>query len=460
MCSYALSFSSLFSLSLICIIHCACHHQNLQKTQNLSKQTQETLKPTALSTRFSSLEPAGVSPCLLKLVISLNDRDLSLSNEEKKNAQLAQSRSCASILDSLDSFPDGLVLWAQEHLSIGGVWADRTESSHELTLLAWNIPPSKQEELGKIVKLRWVKWTSQGIQQGISTQAPPPHSLTLTHLIKPAKPNAERGGWWAHLALWLPFDHLGYEFSLRHPQGWPVGSFGPPSFSEHTYASVKERRWWIPQALRHQGRVLYLSLTPSWAQLTRWAWTQLTDPLSAHPIDHRLQEGIDAALMGKNELNTWIQKRIRYHYSPLRRYQPRPPLQSLKLGYGDCKDLSALAHILLKYANHRSWFALTSQKPLLSSARSIPSMGWFDHVLLWTPSEQELEQINRQELVHPDSSQALHSSPLNSWFDATSPGGKVHALKGRWAYVLLNAQKGVWIQIGGLSLNGASPKPQ
>lgn len=371
---------------------------------------------------------------------------------------------CRASLEPLARRPGGLILWALERLSIGGAWGESTETSHELTLLIWDLREAElTPALGSLLGGRWLRWGAQGLERGSLDSAPPPGALSLLHLKRPARPSAERGGWWAHLGLWLPLDHLGYELSLTHPKGWPIGAFGPAPYVSRSHASRRERRWWIPSASHGQGRVLYLSLTPSWAQLTRWAWDQLMTPLKGVSLSAPLAEGVQAALSGPQTLDQWLKVRVRYHYSPLRRYQPRAPLQSLQLGHGDCKDLSALAHFLFKEAGQPSWFALSSQRPLLSSARDIPSMGWFDHVLLWTPSLEErraLEGHTGSPGSAGERDRALYSSPISSWFDPTGVGGSARALKGRWAYVILSAERGRWVQIGGLPLSGASPTPQ
>ena len=408
----------------------------------------------ALKERLKGLGPRQVA-CLAPLILALKVPELS-----GLSASASPLPSTAECLERLSSIAarGPLILWARELLSIGGAWGQDTESSHELALISIGLSAEQLSELGVSSELRWSAWRlGAGLRRGSSAEAPPPLALRYDRLTRPAKPRAERGGWWAHLGLWLPAPHLGYELIFTHPKGWPVGAFGPTPSAERSYASLRERRWWIPPARGAHGRVLYLSLTPSWRQLSRWVWAQLVAPIVSLPLDERLSDGVDAALSGRAALSHWIQRMTHYRYSPLRRYQPRTPLQSLRLGHGDCKDLSALAYVLLRAAGQPSWFALTSQRPLLASARAVPSMGWFDHVLLWTPTREERAALLEES---PSTEAPPVSSPLSSWFDPTAAQGRVQGMSGRWAYVLLGPERGRWLQIGGLSLSGASPKPQ
>jgi len=450
-----LSLALLFTLS--CLTS-GCTRQSMRASL-AEGASGSSVEPPPLADRLRPLG-LGVSRCLLHLVSELRAPGVELTAQERREASDAHPERCVPLLQRQPTLSHSLTLWATERLKLGGDWGDQAEASHTLRMLTWNLSAEElTADLGTLTGGRWVRWTRRGVERGTLEVAPPPGALSLLELKRPEKPSAERGGWWAHLGLWLPLEHLGYELSFTHPQGWPVGAFGPPPYAERRFASLKERRWWIPSSARAQGRVLYLSLTPSWAQLSRWAWTQLTEPLSGQRHHIALQEGVDAARASLKALDAWLKARVRYHYSPLRRYQPRPPLKSLLLGYGDCKDLSAIAHVALAEAGRPTWFALTSQRPILSSARSIPSMGWFDHVLLWAPSEEEL-RVSQLTKRAPNDARPLPSSPISAWFDPTGPSGSARALRGRWAYVLLSPNQGRWVQIGGLSLSGASPTPQ
>ena len=450
-------------LSLLCFFSLLSLVSGCTRHTLKSPPAQATSDSSAAPSSFTErLKPLGsdVARCLLHLILELKVPDVELTAQERREASYARSERCVSLLYTQPQLSAPLTLWAIERLKIGGDWGNQTEASHTLRMLTWNLNADVfSSELGVLTGGRWVRWTRRGVERGTLERSPPRYALSLVQLKRPDKPSAERGGWWAHLGLWLPLHHLGYELSFTHPQGWPVGAFGPKAYATKRFASLKERRWWIPASSKAQGRVLYLSLTPSWAQLSRWAWTQLTEPLSGPHHHVALQEGAKAAHSGLKALDAWLKTKVRYHYSPLRRYQPRPPHKSLQLGYGDCKDLSAIAHVALAEAGRPSWFALTSQRPILSSARAIPSMGWFDHVLLWAPSADELRVAQLTARV-ADSERPLPSSPMSAWFDPTGPSGSARALRGRWAYVLLSPDQGRWVQIGGLSLSGAFPTPQ
>ena len=448
--SYTLRPLTLLLLTLLPLTLSACGEaQQLTSLSHSPSAPPSAPPPEPLLTRLLSLGEER-SACLQPLISALSPQILERHKaQDTLSDQLTPGRCHAILQRPSPELPSAYVLWAEERLSVGGAWGEQAESEHSLRALIWGAGLPLSERWGALQSITWARWGERVVLKGRTPygERPPQGALWLITLKRPPKPSAERGGWWAHVALWLPIAHLGYWFTLTHPQGWPVGSFGPTPLSERLHASLLTKRWWVPPARASKGRALYLSLTPSWEALTRWAWAQLSAPLLKRPLDPRLSEGSEAALEGPEALSAWVRARVRYHYSPLRRYQPSLPLETLRRGSGDCKDMSALAHQLLKQAGQPSWFALTSQRPLLASAREVPSMGWFDHVLLWQPSLEERARVEAARRA----GEAL-SSPLNAWIDLTQPRGEARGLEGRWAYVLLSEREGAWIQLSDLKL--------
>ena len=180
------------------------------------------------------------------------------------------------------------------------------------------------------------------------------------------------------------------------------------------------------------------------------------------------------------QVHTWIQNT--FTYTPLNRF-PYTPLSFKQIWrdkQGDCKDLSVVAHQLLHKMGIRSFFALTVQKKQDRSLKQIkavppmiakiPSLGWFNHVILWTPHPKRLayikhyvhkhqKKIDQQNTV-PSNSHLLtpsrptmltplsfKSSQRNHWFDPTYFRSYPKPLASQWAWVILDDHHGFWLQI-------------
>ena len=80
-------------------------------------------------------------------------------------------------------------------------------------------------------------------------------------------------------------------------------------------------------------------------------------------------------------------------------------MDTLQRGGGDCKDLSALVYSALKSKGLSVKLGLTARQPLPLMSQQIPSMGWFDHVIVWVdkvngnPKVIDLSGLNRSELT-------------------------------------------------------------
>lgn len=262
-------------------------------------------------------------------------------------------------------------------------------------------------------------------------------------------PHIQRGAWATHIPLWFNSPVLRRSLTVTLPTGAQLSLFGPNPQERQRLAHEERVRWVQHLVPRGEGEVIYVSTTDSWPALNRWLWSQLYQhhpayqrALSRHlatpPLDQLLSKTSNA------ELHRWITEHFGYQPDSARPYLPLPPQELLRRRAGDCKDLSLLSLSLLELQGLRPRFALTSTRPLPKYAQEIPSIGWFDHVLLWVPDQQT-------DLLALHSARAgikLLDAPLARyhWFDPTSPHITPQT-SARFAYVLLGPEHGVWVPI-------------
>ena len=216
----------------------------------------------------------------------------------------------------------------------------------------------------------------------------------------------------------------------------------------------ESRARWVRRFIpRGEGEVIYVSTTDSWASLQRWLWGQLYQhyPAYQRALRHHLSSPPLSRFLSPTsavEIHRWVSEQFGYQPHSERPYLPLPPQVLLRRRAGDCKDLSLLSLTLLELQGLRPHFALTSTRPLPKHAFEIPSIGWFDHVLLWLP-DRSTEQLA---LHSARAGVRLLDAPLAKyrWFDPTSPQVTPQT-DASFAYVLLSPEHGVWIPINTLT---------
>ena len=271
----------------------------------------------------------------------------------------------------------------------------------------------------------------------------PAGALLSISLRRPDVPISRDGSWAFHLSLGLPVASLDHRFTLTHPVGAPLTSFGPQPTKDIRYLTERRLTWRVGLTRPPQLERLYISRFPSWTALTQWAWAQLTlsSPRSIGAHEDQFSLGViqwRQRVARVNTISKKIRDRVSYRRAQRRGYRPTSKRATLRRGYGDCKDLSALARQELTDQGVPSYFALTSTRPQSTAMRQVPSMGWFNHVLLWVPSGG----------VNPikDSSFSLREG---LWVDLTTRHPSPQGLEGRWAWILKGPKHGEWRMIKG-----------
>ncbi|HET9743694.1 MAG TPA: transglutaminase domain-containing protein [Terriglobales bacterium] len=87
-----------------------------------------------------------------------------------------------------------------------------------------------------------------------------------------------------------------------------------------------------------------------------------------------------------------LHKRVRYTGVEFGESQliPEPPSETLKRGYGDCKDKSSLLVAMLKSRGIPAYLALLETGPGQDLNPELPGMGTFDHAIVYVPGKSDL----------------------------------------------------------------------
>ena len=180
---------------------------------------------------------------------------------------------------------------------------------------------------------------------------------------------------------------------------------------------------------------MLLSSFVDWTHLNQWLWDRFFQ--ERHPsLPITLPSFTSPRLPSVlTHLHQLLQGQISYQRSSLHKYTPQAPKSTWFNQKGDCKDLSILAYFLLS-PHTPVYLAFTSTSPhsplskkgqnLKKLQNLIPSLGWFNHVLLWIPS--------------PNST--------GYWLDLTQNLPlRTPALQKHWAWILETPTHGYWKQI-------------
>ncbi|WP_331345899.1 DUF3857 domain-containing transglutaminase family protein [Cellvibrio sp. UBA7661] len=143
---------------------------------------------------------------------------------------------------------------------------------------------------------------------------------------------------------------------------------------------------------------LRVSTTSKWNDVARWA-DALVEPhlVSDEKLDALIAEIKKTALTPEQKTKAVyraIQDRVRYVFAHVGRggYEPHDAFEVLKNGYGDCKDQTVLAVMLLRKLGIKADPAL-----IITRGRGVPDMRVpgvsFDHMIVHIPAQQGQPEI-------------------------------------------------------------------
>ncbi|MAD61210.1 MAG: hypothetical protein CMH49_06855 [Myxococcales bacterium] len=316
--------------------------------------------------------------------------------------------------------------------------------------------PLKLWASAKVHRASLSEWTLDGIQDRpipidhdmMLSQLPTPRVGQVLHLeLSQKAPKILRGAWAWHHQLWLNSPALQRSFTFNAPRAIKLSYFGDPAQSEENESYGHLLRWQRYFQASGEGGDLYISTMDTWSKLHNWLWKRFQ--YASQQYEKGLIQRLNASrfkyfLYPRNprDIHRWLRQYFKYEPQSKTPYDPMPIADFLRSRQGDCKEFSTLAQVLLKLQGHHTFLALSSSTPIPRYALRTPSIGWFNHVLLWRPSE---EALRLAELSADSQSVVSLGLTQHRWFDPTSPIPDL-APTGL-AYVLLGPQRGAWISI-------------
>ena len=173
----------------------------------------------------------------------------------------------------------------------------------------------------------------------------------------------------------------------------------------------------------------------SWAAVAREYRAVLDARIADGPIAWPAEVAQVASIDAVNALAAWMRRRVRYTGIEFGQASnvPWPPAQTVKRGFGDCKDMALVLVALLRQAGIRADVALLDAGPGMDVDPDLPGMGAFDHAIvrarvdgrdvwidavepLMRPGQLPPRDQGRRVLVIADDTRGLASTP------AAAPG--------------------------------------
>ena len=141
---------------------------------------------------------------------------------------------------------------------------------------------------------------------------------------------------------------------------------------------------------------LHFSLPPkgvrsmSWQEIGDYYLDLIHESLVSSPEIQKLARSISATETPAivDEAFRLLQRHVRYIAMEQEMYAivPRPAPEVLAKGYGDCKEMSALLKMLLAEKGITARLALVSMTDRFQAIDSIPTLGAFNHIIIYLPS--------------------------------------------------------------------------
>ena len=314
----------------------------------------------------------------------------------------------------------------------------------------------------KIERASVSEWSTLGVEHHMLTKArqqtlstlPTPRVGQVIHLelSRPA-PQITRGGWALHLPLRFSAPSLRYILTLKTPRGASIKTFGASADETRHLSHETQYRWSLSSRLPNVGKEVYLTTTSTWASLHRWLWRSFEEEREGYKrfVSQHIEETALSYFLSPRSISSthlWVKRFLHYSPRPYRPYNPLPIRQLLSKREGDCKEFALFSQTLLSLQGQPAFIALASTKPLPTNALRTPSLGWFDHALLWLPSDSAMKLARLASRLSPP----VLDPGLSryQWFDATSNAPQTpltQSIKGQHAYVLLSDSQGVWVPI-------------
>lgn len=390
--------------------------QSTTRTETLDESRKEKLPGTTLSPKSKSTLPYGF-----------------ISNSDEK--QIAKLVSNAT---SIPGYPDAnaVVLWEAEILEIcddassvystrrvvkihneggfkfGGISIPYTRGNDNITIhharsitpdgqvteldqrkIVKDIPPPSAVERGLFVDARLMHFTIPELSNGCVIDYAY-SSKTLGHIMQ--------GEFWRQIYYQTSAPVQYFRFTVNLPKNKPFyyqtsGPLIEPVITEGNYTrtftfEVRDvpalRREEFMPAIEDVAYNISISSIESWEELVKWYASLIQDQDLISP---EIQATTKALLKGAwtrkekiKRLYEYVTANINYVGIELGIWaiKPHPAPMILKEKYGDCKDKTTLLSTMLAATGIRSYPALISAGASRSIVREIPSLAYFNHMIL------------------------------------------------------------------------------
>lgn len=180
----------------------------------------------------------------------------------------------------------------------------------------------------------------------------------------------------------------------------------------------------------HQRGYLAIATGASWNAVAREYRKILDKRITEGPVTLPANLPRTPTLETVRAIVGWLHAQIRYtgiEYGEAS-IVPWPPAETMKRGFGDCKDKATLLVALLRQAGIRADLALLRTGPDIDVEPDLPGMGWFDHAIVrakvgttdvWIDATEDLVTVgalpsrdrDRRALIVADDTQALVKTP-------------------------------------------------
>jgi tetratricopeptide (TPR) repeat protein/transglutaminase-like putative cysteine protease len=176
-----------------------------------------------------------------------------------------------------------------------------------------------------------------------------------------------------------------------------------------------------------------VATAPSWAAVAHDYRALVDQRLAAGPVTLPAELPRTATLEAVHAITAWLHRQIRYTGIELGEASivPWPPAETVKRGFGDCKDKATLLVALLRQAGIRADLALLATGPGPDLDPDLPGMGPFDHAIVrarvaerdvWIDATEDLilpgqlpsRDQGRRALVIADDTKGLVTTPISA----------------------------------------------
>lgn len=244
-----------------------------------------------------------------------------------------------------------------------------------------------------------------------------------------------KGEYWRQTHFQTSEPILKYRFTIHAPQKMEFlyhvsGLDLQPKITETKYTRVyefeatdippiKEEKF-MP-AMQDLEYSITISSLKSWNQLAQWYYTLIREQDHITP---EIQKQTEQLLSGTKDRREKIQRLYEYVAENIRyigielgiwAIKPHPAELVFKEKYGDCKDKSTLLNTMLKAAGIKSYPVLISSGDSSKVIREVPSLSYFNHMILVAEAEENGELIWLDPTVETAAFGYLPTGDQNRW---------------------------------------------